>query len=367
MIARITPPITPKNIASTVQSSVPLMKPPITTFWFIAWKTKGQLNAGLKITMWRNISASTAITAMATYRPGCRTGVAWMMPGRSSVCSAPRLSTAVTSRPSRYNRALSWLDFERVDSAALGAPRLQHLFVAAVRLHLLQCLGHRLGELPLVLGQHHAVRCRVVDVAERLELAARLLDRVRRNRGIGEHGIRLSRDDRRGGLILAVVRQDLDRVGTTLLLPGGQVVLLLDRVVLDGDRLAARIVRIDTARIALRRGPLGAGGEVAGHDDLLEALVVDGERGHPHVVLSARRARDDRGELAALSELVRRIAGVGPDHDLAGIADLLGQLRVELGVGADRGGRGRRGVAAAERVGSTRAEHQRGDGGGRER
>ena len=66
MMARITPPITPKNIASTVQSRVPLMNPSITMFWFIASKTNGQLNAGLKITMCRNISASTASTAIAT-------------------------------------------------------------------------------------------------------------------------------------------------------------------------------------------------------------------------------------------------------------------------------------------------------------
>ena len=66
MIARITPPITPKNIASTVHSRVPLMKPSMTMLWFIASKTKGQLKAGLKSTMCRNISPSTASTAMAT-------------------------------------------------------------------------------------------------------------------------------------------------------------------------------------------------------------------------------------------------------------------------------------------------------------
>ena len=66
MIARITPPITPKNIASTVHIKVPLMKPSITMLWFIASKTKGQLNAGLVSTMCRNISTSTAITAIAT-------------------------------------------------------------------------------------------------------------------------------------------------------------------------------------------------------------------------------------------------------------------------------------------------------------
>ena len=42
------------------------MNPSITMSWFIASKTNGQLNAGLKITRCRNISASTASTAIAT-------------------------------------------------------------------------------------------------------------------------------------------------------------------------------------------------------------------------------------------------------------------------------------------------------------
>ncbi len=82
----------------------------------------------------------------------------------------------------------------------------------------------------------------------------------------------------------------------------------------------------------------------------------------------------DRGEqvdlaaddLVALGELVRRVAGVGADLDLAGAADLLGQLRVEIGVGTDRGRRRRRGVAAAERAGATGGQEQRRDGRGDE-
>jgi hypothetical protein len=53
---------------------VPFQKPSITGLWFMAWNTSGQLNAGLKITMFKNIKTSTAITAMATQRPGWRTG-----------------------------------------------------------------------------------------------------------------------------------------------------------------------------------------------------------------------------------------------------------------------------------------------------
>ena len=92
--AKITPKVTPKTIARIVTRMVPFQKPSITGLWTIASRTNGQLNAGLKINMLRNMSASTAITAMATQRPGWRTGVALISPGRSSL-TAGRASVVV--------------------------------------------------------------------------------------------------------------------------------------------------------------------------------------------------------------------------------------------------------------------------------
>ena len=48
---------------------VPFQKPSITGLWTIASRTNGQLNAGLKINRWRNMSASTAMIAIATFSP----------------------------------------------------------------------------------------------------------------------------------------------------------------------------------------------------------------------------------------------------------------------------------------------------------
>ena len=86
--ARMTPSATPKIIASTVTRMVPFQNPSITGDWIIASRTKGQSNAGLLISRLRNMAASTASTAMATQRPGCRTGVARISPGRSSLTDA---------------------------------------------------------------------------------------------------------------------------------------------------------------------------------------------------------------------------------------------------------------------------------------
>ena len=73
-------------------------------------------------------------------------------------------------------------------------------------------------------------------------------------------------------------------------------------------------------------------------------------------------------DLVALGELVRGVAGVRTDLDLPGAADLLGQLRVEICIGTDRGRRRGGGVPAAQRAGAAgRREQQRGDGRGDER
>src|SRR5918998_1633864 len=86
--ARMTPSATPKIIASTVTRMVPFQNPSTTGDWIITSKTNGQSNAGLLTSRFTNIAASTASTAMATQRPGCRTGFARISPGRSLLTGA---------------------------------------------------------------------------------------------------------------------------------------------------------------------------------------------------------------------------------------------------------------------------------------
>ena len=56
----------------------------------MAWKMNDQSNAGLVSIMLTNIAASTRMIAMATHLPGCRTGTAWIRPGRLSSFMAVR-------------------------------------------------------------------------------------------------------------------------------------------------------------------------------------------------------------------------------------------------------------------------------------
>ena len=66
------------------------MNPRITALWFMASKVKAQSKAGLTIN-WTMISAPIVpATTAATMRPGRRTGIASIVPGRSSsVWAAP--------------------------------------------------------------------------------------------------------------------------------------------------------------------------------------------------------------------------------------------------------------------------------------
>src|SRR5690606_1394513 len=193
MIASTTPRMIPKNIASTVTRMVPFQNPSITGDWFIASKTNGQLNAGLVSTMCRNIAARTAITAIATQRQGWRTGTALIRPGRSVSVPDRELVAVIGGSGSRVDR-------EVVDGSGLDAPRLQGGLVLTLLLELLQRLDDHLAELGVLLGQHVTVRGGFVDVAQRLQLPAGLLDRVRGHRRVGEHRLGPPGDHRVGGL-----------------------------------------------------------------------------------------------------------------------------------------------------------------------
>src|SRR4051812_2396783 len=329
----MTPPTTPTIIDSTVTSSVPFRKPLITGCWFIAWKTKCQSNALLVTNRCTSMATSTAITAIATQRPGCRTGTASIAPGRSAAEAAGRVSVSVLMFHSR-------VDGEVGDRARVVVPLRQCRFVGALGVQGLQRLGDRLRERGLRLRDHITVRRGVVDLTELLELAVGLLERVQHDGGVGQHRVGLAADQVRGRLVLLLPDHELDLrfpVGLALGLPLRDVVLELRRTLLHRDGLAARVVGVDALRVALRGRPQGAGIEVADHVDLLLALVVDGERRDADVVLAALDTGDDGVEtgrlpldrdtellrhrveqvdvhadhgLAALQKLVRRVAGV---------------------------------------------------------
>ena len=73
------------------------MKPSITGLWFIAWKTKGQLKAGLMSTMCRNISDQHGDAPR--WRPSARSGgpaPRRSCPGRSSALRRVGVLMSVT-------------------------------------------------------------------------------------------------------------------------------------------------------------------------------------------------------------------------------------------------------------------------------
>src|SRR5512132_3818640 len=379
------PSATPMIIDSTVSSS-DVFTPSMTGGRNMLSSMKRHWNASLVTSMWTNIAATMARTTIATQRPGCRTGTAVMASG----CARSAVFVSVMLAP---GPADSGIDGGGVDGARLDAPLVEDRLVGAVGDQRLDGVGHRLGELGLVLLDHITVRRRVVNVTEQFELAVGLLDGVGDHRGVGQHGVVLAGDDRGGRLVLPLVAVDGDgRLAGALarLLPlGGEVVGVLDGVGLDGDLLAAGVVGLDPGRVALLGPPLGARVEVADHVDLLLALGVDGERRDTGLVLPGLDARDDRVEHGRLpfgleaelgrdgveqvdveaddrlavgvQELVRRVAGVGPDEDLAVRLDRVRHLGGPRLV--DRRGRRRRpGAPAAGVALVAAARRHQGDG-----
>src|SRR4051812_5648546 len=112
-----------------------------------------------------NIAVSTPITAMRTQRPGCRTGTALIGSGRAR---SVVVWSVIDGSDGRVHRGVG--DPTRVD-----APLREDRLVGAVGDQGLQRAldrhRHRAG---LVLGQHVAVRRRVVDGADQGQLAVGL-------------------------------------------------------------------------------------------------------------------------------------------------------------------------------------------------
>src|SRR3954471_9771024 len=118
--------------------------------------------------MCTNIAVSSRITAIATHRPGWRTGTARMGSGRSVRGSA---SVVVMTSDAR-------VDLRRRDRPLRDTPLVEDLAVGAVRDDRLQRTEDGLVEALRVLREHVPVGRGVVDVAQQLQLAVGLLDGV---------------------------------------------------------------------------------------------------------------------------------------------------------------------------------------------
>src|SRR5689334_18080312 len=236
MTATTMPSSTPSSMASTVMINV-VRTPRITGGRNMLSNMNPHWNTGFVSSMCTNMRASTAMTAAATRRPGCRCGTAricWGGAGRVV------LSSVMASADRRVHRRV-------VDGTGLDAPLREHLLVGAVLDERRQGLLDGVGELGLVLGDDVPVGRGVVDLAEQLELALGLAHRIGLDRGVGEPGDVLARDHGGGRLVLAVVLVDRDGVLArrgALLRPGGQVVDLHGGL-LDGDLQTARVLDVD--------------------------------------------------------------------------------------------------------------------------
>src|SRR3954468_2246331 len=240
MTATTMPSRTPHTMASTVMINV-VRTPRSTGGRNMLSNMNPHWNTGFVISMCTNISARTAMITAATQRPGCRTGTARISSGGAGRVV---LSTVMASADRRVHRRV-------VDGTGLDAPLREHLLVGAVLDERLEGLRDGVREVRLVLGDDVAVGRGVVDVAEQLELAVRLADRVGLDRGVGEPRDVLARDDGGGRLVLAVVLVDRDLLlarGGAVVGPLGEVVDL-DRRLLDGDLQAARVLEVDLLRV----------------------------------------------------------------------------------------------------------------------
>src|SRR3954447_6495710 len=120
MTATMMPSSTPRTMASTVITRV-VRAPRSTAGVNMLSNMNPHWNTGFVSSMFTNIATSTAMTAAATHRPGCRTGTAWIRSGAAGRV----LVSAVMSADGGVHRGIG-------DGAVLHAPLLQHLLVAAV-------------------------------------------------------------------------------------------------------------------------------------------------------------------------------------------------------------------------------------------
>src|SRR5262249_53766277 len=291
MTARRTPRAMPIAIDVTVSSIVR------TAPWRIRleksqWRVVPPSNRSLCAIELTSAKTRKSRIAVATHRPGWRTGIALISSGRTwstvSVAIRPRVRRLTDCR----------VDLRVRNRALLHVPLREQLLVRPVADQLLE---RRLGGLrhPVALRERDAVRSVVVRLPGQLELPVRLLDDVRGDGRVGHTDLLPAALDREVGRVLVRIDVDADRrlAGALALRALGSGVVGLRRAALDAHRVAAEIRERVDRRAALRLDvERGAGGEVADEVDDLQALRRDAERGHPDVVLARLEAGDDRVE-----------------------------------------------------------------------
>src|SRR5579864_5812542 len=233
------------------------------------------------------------MTAAATHRPGCRTGIAVMSSGRTAGAASCPVA-AVTWAP----LADCAVDLRARDRSLLDAPLREDLLVLAALDQDDERVADRLCE-AAALRDRDAVRRGAVGLAADLEGAVRLLDLIRGNRRVGHCDVIAAAREREIDAVLVRERRDSDGglAGLLALRRLRRRIALLRRPLLDRDLVPAQVgERVDrgTARRLHVEG--GAGGEVRDEvDDLLPRFRV-GERRHAEVVLARLEARDDAVE-----------------------------------------------------------------------
>src|SRR5690606_42087186 len=103
-----------------------------------------------------------------------------------------------------------WVELRRVERGVAAAPRAEDLGELAAVHERLQRRLDRLGELGVLLRDDDALRRAVEHVAELLELAAGLLDRVAADGRLRVEDLRLAARAGRRGVGLRVVLEDVD-------------------------------------------------------------------------------------------------------------------------------------------------------------
>ena len=280
--------------------------------------TVSHRNLGLVTTLLTSIATSTASTATATQRPGCRTGTALISSGGSLPPAARRGSAGWSCRPSSRaplitGSVIAPSETSHRSRIALYVPSAMSAFTAPSTASF-----SRPGRSS---PDRDPVRRGVVVLPDPLEPAADLLDRRDHDRQVGEHRVAPGRARRRWwprpGFRTAGSWIALAGRGARLA-PRRQVVCVLHGAGLHGDLLAAGVVRIEvdvpsppTAVPALKY--------VTKSTDLLALLGV-GERRHAQLVPAA-----ERGMIVVELRLL----------ELGGQPELLGDRGAEVDVEAD--------------------------------
>src|SRR5665213_141037 len=203
-------------------------------------RTVGHSRFGLVNSMCTSIATSTAITAIATHRQGCRTGTARMFSGRpvttlsggATEASPPDVMSGSTGRA---------VDRRCRDRARVVAVLVEDRLVPAVRAPRGQ-RGLDGGCEPRALRNSDAIRGGLVDLGRELDLAGGLLEGVCRDRGVRRANVCSTTRQREVGAVLVVGRETCDGLlsGVRALLGERRDLALLGGALLDGDGQAAQ-------------------------------------------------------------------------------------------------------------------------------